>query len=146
LSEEDSDDKTVQLEAVSDFELDESESGSEVFAIDEEDVDQNAATAMAAAPVVEEEEDDGFEEAVSSEMAAPAWTAESTSRESAPAMVLARETEPEWGAVWVGLLGFTLFGIFLGLLVAADAMRNLYEYRDTPIASALVSALAGLFG
>ena len=51
MSEEDSsDDKTVQLEAVSDFDLEDSDSGSEVFAIDEEEVDQNAATAMAPRP------------------------------------------------------------------------------------------------
>ena len=75
MSDEDSsDDKTVQLEAVSDFDLEDSDSGSEVFAIDEEEVDQNAATAMApSAFAEEEEEDDGFEEAVSSEMAT-SWT------------------------------------------------------------------------
>ena len=54
LSDDDSDDKTVQLEAVSDFDLEESDSGSEVFAIDEEDVDQNAATAMAPSAFAEE--------------------------------------------------------------------------------------------
>ena len=70
LSDDDSDDKTVQLEAASDFELEESDSGSEVFAIDEEAVDQNAATAMAPSAFAEEEDedDDGFDAAVSSEM------------------------------------------------------------------------------
>ena len=64
----------MQLEAASDFELEESDTGSEVFAIDEEDVDQNAATAMGPSAFAEDEdeEDDGFEEAVSSEMAT-AW-------------------------------------------------------------------------
>src|SRR5262249_15215863 len=38
LSDDSSDDKTVQLEAASDFELEESDSASEVFAIDEEAV------------------------------------------------------------------------------------------------------------
>ncbi len=47
LSDDDSDDQTMQLDAASDFELEESDSASEVFAIDEEAVDQNAATAMA---------------------------------------------------------------------------------------------------
>src|SRR5207237_3223169 len=54
-SDGDSDDKTVQLEAASDFELEESDTGSEVFAIDEDDVDQNAATAMGP-PVLEPDE------------------------------------------------------------------------------------------
>ena len=40
------DDNTMQLEVASDFDLEESESGSEVFAVGEDDVDQNAATAM----------------------------------------------------------------------------------------------------
>ena len=52
----DSDDKTVQLEAASDFDLDDSESGSEVFAIDEEAVDQNASTAMAPSAFAEDDE------------------------------------------------------------------------------------------
>jgi type VI secretion system protein ImpC len=73
-SDDDSDDKTVQLEAASDFDLEESDSASEVFAIDEEAVDQNAATAMAPAAFAEDDEwDDGFNVTVSSEMASP-WS------------------------------------------------------------------------
>jgi hypothetical protein len=148
LSEEDSDDKTVQLEAVSDFDLEESDSGSEVFAIDEEDVDQNAATAMAPSALAEEEdEDDGFEEAVSSEMAT-AWSSDEgpTSGTSAPAMVISREAAPEWGGLWVGLLGFTTVCLLFASFIAVDLMRNLYEFHDTPVASGLVRSLAGLFG
>ncbi len=80
LSDDDSDDKTVQLEAASDFELEESDSGSEVFAIDEEAVDQNAATAMAPSAFAEDEdeEDDGFDAAVSSEMTS-GWSSSDTS-------------------------------------------------------------------
>ena len=72
LSDGDSDDKTVQLEAASDSDLKDSDTGYEVFAIDEEAVDQNAATAMAPSAFAEDEEDedDGFESAVSSEMTA----------------------------------------------------------------------------
>ena len=76
LSEADSDDKTVQLEAASDFDLEDSDTGSEVFAIDEEAVDQNASTAMAPSAFAEddeEDEDDGFDSAVSSEMSS-AWS------------------------------------------------------------------------
>ena len=71
----DSDDKTVQLEAASDFDLEDSDTGSEVFAVEEEAVDQNASTAMAPSAFAEDDEDDedddddGFDSAVSSEMA-----------------------------------------------------------------------------
>src|SRR5262249_22604620 len=59
----DHEDKTVQLEAASDFELEESDTGSEVFAIDEEDVDQNAATAIGSvAALPDEEEEEGSDE------------------------------------------------------------------------------------
>ena len=109
LSDDDSDDKTMQLEAASDFELEESDSASEVFAIDEEAVDQNAATAMAPAAFAEDEdeEDDGFESAVSSEMATAWSSSDSTSagvERSGPAVVLSRDAEAEWGGLWVGLL------------------------------------------
>src|SRR5262249_9712562 len=75
LSDDDSDDKTMQLEAASDFELEESDSASEVFAIDEDAVDQSAATGWAPAAFAEEEdeEDDGFESSGSGEMAS-AWS------------------------------------------------------------------------
>jgi hypothetical protein len=148
LSEEDSDDKTVQLEAVSDFDLEESDSGSEVFAIDEDDVDQNAATAMAPSAFAEDEdEDDGFEEAVSSEMAT-AWSSDegATSGTAAPAMVISREAAPEWGGLWVGLLGFTTVCLLFSTFIAIDLMRNLYDFHDTPVASGLVRSIAGLFG
>ncbi len=146
--EESSDDKTVQLEAVSDFELEDSDSGSEVFAIDEEDVDQNAATAMAPSAFAEDEdEDDGFEEAVSSEMAT-SWSSDEggTSGGPAPAMVISREAAPEWGGLWVGLLCFTTLCLLFASFVAFDLMRNLYDFQETPVASGLVRAIAGIFG
>ncbi len=67
-------DRTMQLEATSDFDIDEGDSASEVFAIDEEDVDQNAATAMAAAPDLDDAFGEGAEEGISGEMEADdAW-------------------------------------------------------------------------
>ena len=149
IAEEDSsDDKTVQLEAVSDFDLEDSDSGSEVFAIDEEEVDQNAATALAPSAFAEEEdEDDGFEEAVSSEMAT-SWTADEgqPSGGQAPAMVISREATPEWGGVWVGLLCFTTLCLLFASFVAVDLMRNLYDFQDTPVASGMVRSIASIFG
>lgn len=151
LSDDSSDDKTVQLEAASDFELEESDSASEVFAIDEEAVDQNAATAMAPAAFAEddEEEDDGFESAVSSEMAT-AWSSSDQStaaaERSGPAVVLSREAEAEWGGLWVGLLGVASLLLLLVSFISVDMVRNLYEFRDGGPASGLVRAIAGLFG
>ena len=151
LSDDDSDDKTVQLEAASDFELEESDSGSEVFAIDEEAVDQNAATAMAPSAFAEDEDedDDGFDAAVSSEMTS-GWSSSESSgmgaERASPAMVLSRESEAEWSGVWVGLLGVSTVLLLLVSFISLDLMRNLYEFRDGGPASGLVRAIAGLFG
>ncbi len=148
----DSDDKTVQLEAASDFDLEDSDTGSEVFAIDEEAVDQNASTAMAPSAFAEDdedEEDDGFDSAVSSEMTA-GWSSSesSTSPErSSPAMVLSRESETEWSGLWVGMLGVTTLFLFFASFVAYDMVRNLYEFQSGgTMGSGLVRAIAGMFG
>jgi hypothetical protein len=151
LSDDDSDDKTVQLEAASDFELEESDSASEVFAIDEEAVDQNAATAMAPSAFAEDEddEDDGFESAVSSEMATAWSSTDSTAagaERSGPAVVMTRGDDAEWGGLWVGLLSVTTLLMFLVCFISFDMARNLYEFRDGGAASGLVKAIAGLFG
>lgn len=147
LSDEDSDDRTMHLEAASDFDAEDSDSGSEIFAIDEEEVDQNAATAMAPSAFAEdEEEDDGFEQAVSSEMAT-AWSSdEQPATSGAPAMVISRETAPEWGGLWVGMLGFTAVCLFFSSIMAIDLMRNLYDFQETPVASGLIRGVASLFG
>ncbi|QEH37869.1 hypothetical protein OJF2_64610 [Aquisphaera giovannonii] len=144
---ESSDDHTMQLEAASDFDIEDSDSGSEVFAIDEEDVDQNAATAMAPSAFAgdDEDEDDGFEEAVSSEMAT-AWSSdEGATSGPAPAMVISREAAPEWGGLWVGLLCFATLCIVFASFVAWDLMRNLNDFHETHHGSGLIQALAGLF-
>jgi hypothetical protein len=151
LSDDDSDDKTVQLEAASDFELEESDSGSEVFAIDEDAVDQNAATAMAPSAFAEDEDedDDGFDAAVSSEMTS-GWSSSESSglgaERASPAMVLSRDSEAEWSGIWVGLLGVSTVLLLVVSFISLDLMRNLYEFRDGGPASGLVKAIAGLFG
>ncbi len=146
-----SDDKTVQLEAASDFDLEESDSGSEVFAIDEEGVDQNASTAMAPSAFAEDEdeEDDGFESAVSSEMTS-AWSSSESSSPAdrgTPAMIMTREAETEWSGVWVGVLGVCTVVLFFAAFVAHDLVRNLYEFQEGGVAgSGIVRAIAGMFG
>ncbi len=152
LSDADSDDKTVQLEAASDFDLEDPDTGSEVFAIDEEAVDQNASTAMAPSAFAEDEEededDDGFDSAVSSEMGAWSSSESSSSPDrSSPAMVMAREADQEWSGVWVGLLGFTSLCLVFAAFVAHDLVRNLYEYQSGgTMGSGLVRMIAGMFG
>jgi hypothetical protein len=150
LGDGDSDDKTVQLEAASDFDLEDSDTGSEVFAIDEEAVDQNASTAMAPSAFAEEDEDedDGFESAVSSEMTA-GWSSSEgavSPERSVPAMVLSREAEAEWSGLWVGMLSVTTIFLVFSLFVAHDLVRNLYDFHEGGSAgSGLVRAIAGLF-
>jgi hypothetical protein len=151
LAEGDSDDKTVQLEAASDFDLEDSESGSEVFAIDEEGVDDKAATAMAPSAFVEEdeEEEDAFDSAVSSEMAT-AWATDEeatpSAERAAPAVMFQRESEPEWTGPWVGMLGVTTVFLFFLTFIAYDLVRNLYEFQSGTTGSGLVRLIAGMFG
>jgi hypothetical protein len=147
----DSEDRTMQLEAASDFELEESDTGSEVFAIDEEDVDQNAATAMGPATFdADDEGADEFGEPDSSEMAS-AWDVESEGataapeRASAAAPVFAAPgASAEWGGGTIGMLSVaTIFMLFLAF-VSMDLVTNMYNYQhDTP-ASGIVKSIAGL--
>jgi hypothetical protein len=157
LSDDDSDDKTMQLEATSDFELEESDSASEVFAIDEEAVDQNAATAMAPAAFAEDddEDEDRFESAVSSERAGAVIArlvgdrddlATARAERSGPAVVISRESKAEWGGLWVGVLGVASLLMLLSLFIAVDLVRNFDDFRSDGPASGLVRAFAGLFG
>jgi hypothetical protein len=154
-----SEDKTMQLEAASDFELEEADTGSEVFAIDEEDVDHNAATALGPASVLEEEEEGeedevDFADAASSEMGS-AWDVESESGSSAVATPGARTPSPmlaaagpaaEWDGLTFGGLCFAAFFMLLLLFVSIDLVRNLYEFQGNGPASGLVKGIAGLFG
>jgi hypothetical protein len=149
-----SEDKTMQLEAASDFELEEADTGSEVFAIDEEDVDQNAATAMGPAVFDEAEEGpDEFGEPDSGEMAS-AWDVESeampavgASDRSAPAPVFAAPgASAEWGGFTVGGLGLAAVCMLFLAFVSMDLVTNMYNYQhDTP-AAGIVKSLAGMMG
>ncbi|WP_165073981.1 helix-turn-helix domain-containing protein [Paludisphaera rhizosphaerae] len=144
---DESDDKTVQLNAGSDFDLEDSDSASEVFAIDEEDVDINAATAMAPSGITEDddEEDDGFDDAVSSEMAT-AWASDDTPSTSSasPGMVISREPAADWDGLSVGLLAAASFFVLLSSFLAYDLVRNLYDFHEGGVASGLVKSISGL--
>lgn len=144
---DESDDKTVQLNAGSDFDLEDSDSASEVFAIDEEDVDVNAATAMAPAAFADDDddEDDGFDDAVSSEMA-NAWASDDTPSTSAasPGMVISREPAADWDGLSVGLLAAASVFILLSSFLAYDLVQNLYSFNEGGPASGLVQSISGL--
>lgn len=142
---DESDDKTVQLNAGSDFDLEDSDSASEVFAIDEEDVDINAATAMAPADLGDDDdEDDGFDDAVSSEIG-NAWASDdSPSTASAGGVVISREPAADWDGLSVGLLAFASVFVLLSSFLAYDLVRNLYDFNEGGPASGLVKSISGL--
>ncbi len=169
------DDRTVQLETGSDFEIDEAESASEVFAIDEDDVDENAATALGAAPALD---DDAFAESSSGEVDADGGWGDVSSDEETPATtgggvattaaaaatgaavgaaagattlgprgsLLTTATGPDWHPGWVAAVVFTSILALLGLFVGHDLVVNLNEFRGNGPASGLVSWIAGLMG
>jgi hypothetical protein len=62
------------------------------------------------------------------------------------ALVLARDSEADWGGLWVGLLGASAVLLLFLTFISFDLMRNLYEFRDGGPASGLVRLIAGLFG
>ncbi len=143
---DESDDKTVQLNAGSDFDLEDSDSASEVFAIDEENVDINAATAMAPADLGDDDEDDdGFDAAVSEEIGT-GWADDSPSTSSAasPGVVISREPAADWDGLSVGLLAFASVFVLLSSFLAYDLVRNLYDFNEGGPASGLVKSISGL--
>ena len=149
---DESDDRTMQLPTGgSDFDREDSDSGSEVFAIDEEDVDQNAATAMAPSAFADDDdddEDDGFDDAVSSEMAT-SWASDDSpsGAASTPAMVISREAAVDWDGLSIGLLAAASLIILFGAFIAQDLVRNLYDFNEGGVASGLVQSISGmLFG
>jgi hypothetical protein len=152
----DHDDRTVQLDRSSDFDLEESDSASEVFALDEDDVDQNAATAMGAAMGEDESGEFTADDTGSGETSG--WDVESDAGGAAAAAAMAAPTamaggrsvmagpQAEWGGIWVGLLAFTSVLVFVSMVFSIDLVRNLYEFQGNGPASGLINQLAGVFG
>jgi hypothetical protein len=149
----DHDDRTVQIDRSSDFDLEESDSASEVFALDEDDVDQNAATAMGAAMAAGDEDSGEFSADDAGSGETSGWDVESEG--AAPAAVPAAAVggrlmpsgpQAEWGGIWVGLLGATAFLTFVAVVFSFDLIHNLYEFQGSGPASGLIKSIAGLFG
>lgn len=146
------DDRTVQIDRSSDFDLEESDSASEVFALDEDDVDQNAATAMGAA--VAQEASGQFAADDDSGEVSSGWDVESDAGTAGPATapvtgrggLVPAGPQAEWGGIWVGLLGFTSVLVLVSMVFSIDLVRNLYEFQSAGPASGLIKSIAGLFG
>ncbi len=152
-------DQTVQLEGVSDFDVDEGESGSEVFALDEDEVDENAATAMGPASLGKDDDDDfGDSSDSASGDSESAWgdvssdapvAASSVSTRAATSPALAnRGPEAEWGGLWVSFLGVTAVLMLLLAFVGMDLVSNLYENRGSTNAfsAGLIKTISGFMG
>ena len=144
-----SDDNTVQLEAGSDFDLDDSDSASEVFAVDEDDVDQNAATAMGPAQLDEDDEFSDVGDSASGESSA--WDVEETTPSQVASASQGRQLIPgmaakevEWGGLWVGMLAAATVFMLLLAFVGMDLIRNMYDYHEGGPGSGLVKSIAGL--
>ena len=162
-----SDDRTVQLDASSDFEIDESDSRTDIFALDEDDVDKNAATALA--PALSKDSDSSGDIPASSgavrstgasdEMDASWDLGEAASTPSGQAMAaspagqalapspLLASSAPaaEWGGLWVGVIIFSTLVVMITAFVTMDLVNNLYEYRGSTVSSGLVKSIASLF-
>ena len=149
----DHDDRTMQIDRASDFDLEESDSASEVFALDEDDVDQNAATAMGAA-MASDDDSGEFSADDAGSVETSGWDVESEGAAGAvavPAAAVGTRLMPsgpqaEWGGIWVGLLGATTALVFVSLVFSIDLVRNLYEFQGAGPGSGLIKSIAGLFG
>jgi len=160
------DGRTVQLDAASDFDLNEapSDEGSEVFAIDEDDVDLNAATTLAPAkskgsassssggPKASDWDEEGSAAAGALRPRAGSRVAEddaALSDEGVPAPALRLATaggaSAEWGGAMVGLLGLTTIVMLFLAFVAMDLAMNLRANHEGG-GFGLVKQLAGMFG
>ena len=154
-----SDNRTVQIDAASDFDLDEdaSDSASQVFAMDEEDVDLNAATALG--PANFDDLDDSSGEVAAAPLAAASditpggWDVAGeteprpTGRGAVAPVLASAEARHEWGGIWVGFLMVATVFLLVLTFVAVDLLHNMYEYRgETPIGSGIVKSLSGLVG
>ena len=161
------DGRTVQLDAASDFDLDEgaSDEGSEVFAIDEDDVDLNAATTVAPAArsgggkassssggakaADWDEEESAAAVALRPRAGSRAADDAALSDEGVPAPAVrlapAGASSAEWGGAMVGLLGLTAVLVLLSAFVALDLAMNLRANHEGS-GFGLVKQLAGMFG
>ncbi len=154
--------QTVQLDIQSDFELSDSDSdsGSEVFAVDEDDVDDSAKTSMgaspaAAAPVFEDDDDEDLVEMARSEESTPGFSGSglgeesltstpSTSTTQGRAGLLSEANAAPWGGLWVGILSTATVLLMVLAFITMDVVRNLNSFQgDTTVVSGLVKLIAG---
>ncbi len=151
----DHDDRTVQIDRSSDFDLEESDSASEVFALDEDDVDQNAATAMGAAIAADDDsgefsaDDGGLGRDV--QRLGRRERRRRRRRRGRPAAAAGARLVPagpqaEWGGIWVGLLGATAVLVFVSMVFSYRPDPQPLRVPGAGPASGLIKSIAGLFG
>jgi hypothetical protein len=158
----DKDDPTALVEEESDFELDERDSGSEIFAVEEDkEADQNAATAIPARVDFDEEEDEEPELPAAAAVAQRGTSRDTLStiagelltsqpgrehrRVRLPSLMTA-SSELAYTPLTIGLLSMAL----LIMLFAAFVVNDLAHYegfqQDGWTGAGLIRQLAGLFG
>jgi hypothetical protein len=147
-----SEDRTMQLDASSDFDIEESDSASEVFAVDEDDVDAAAATAMG--PAVTDDDDEFGSDSGETDSAwdvepepTPSQAAAAAPRAGGGASPLLQSSaQAEWGGLWVGMLAVATVFMMLLAFVGMDLIRNMYDFQGNSPASGLVQSIAGMIG
>ena len=156
------DDPTVQVDEQSDFELDQADSGSEVFAVEEEEgVDQNAATVTTAPAEFDEDEDDETELPVvtaATRTGAPRDTLSTIASElltSQPGRehrrvripsLMTASSDLEYTGLTIGLLSMAVLVMLFAMFVVNDLAHYEGFPQDGWTGSGLIRQLAGLFG
>ncbi|MCY2934474.1 MAG: helix-turn-helix domain-containing protein [Planctomycetota bacterium] len=137
-------DKTVQIEANSDFEIEQSE---ELSMISEPMAAMGSGLKLAKPAPADDASSEwdisGSGSSDSDQVKSPSET--KSSAKPSPALVRASSTE--WGTPWVVGLGISTVMMLLLCMVAFDLVKNLYEFRgETPVSSGLIKQVAGLLG
>jgi hypothetical protein len=134
-------DRTVQIEANSDFELEQS---SEVSMISEPFAASGSGVRKIKPPVDDTSSEWDISSSGSNETD---QTPPSPTKASGKAPTISRPVSTDWGTPWVVGLGVSTVMMLLLCFVAFDLVKNLYEFRgDTPVSSGLIKQVAGILG
>ena len=134
-------DRTVQIEANSDFELEQS---SEVSMISEPFAASGSGVRKIKPPVDDTSSEwDISASSTDTDQIPPTATKSSGTKPT----TISRPVSTDWGTPWVVGLGVSTVMMLLLCFVAFDLVKNLYEFRgDTPVSSGLIKQVAGILG